>query len=156
MPISLYLVWFLIGVGFLVGEMMVPGFILIFFMAGSWVVAASVFFFAELALTTQLIIFMVSSLALLFSLRRYGLKTFKGDSKTGVDEEFSQVGQKAVVTKAIPEDDYGEIQLNGTFWRATSEVAIAKDQRVVVEGPETTSNMVLKVKPCVNGTGSKP
>jgi len=155
LPISLYLVWFLIGIGFLIGEMMVPGFILIFFMAGSWVVAVSVFFFAELALTTQLIIFIVSSLALLFSLRRYSLRTFKGESKTGVDDEFSQVGQKAVVTKAIPQDDYGEIQLNGTFWRATAEVSIAKDQRVVVEGPETTSNMVLKVKPCVNGTGSK-
>ena len=155
MPISLYLVWFLIGVGFLVGEMMAPGFILIFFMAGSWIVAISVFFFEELALTTQLIIFMVSSLVLLFSLRRFGLNTFKGESKTGVDDEFSKVGQKAVVTKAIPQNDYGEIRLDGTFWRATAEVSIAKDQRVIVEGPEATSVLVLKVKPCVNDTGSK-
>ena len=155
MPISLYLVWFLIGVGFLIGEMMAPGFILIFFMAGSWVVAISVFFFEELALTTQLLVFIVSSLALLFSLRRFGLNTFKGESKTGVDDEFSKVGQKAVVTKAIPQNDYGEIQLDGTFWRATAEVSIAKDQRVIVEGPEATSVLVLKVKPCVNDTGSK-
>ena len=155
MPISLYLVWFLIGVGFLIGEMMVPGFILIFFTAGSWIVAISVFFFEEIALTTQLIVFMVSSLVLLFSLRRFGLNTFKGESKTGVDDEFSKVGHKAVVTKAIPKNDYGEIQLDGTFWRATAEVSIAKDQRVVIEGSEDTSVLVLKVKPCADGTGNK-
>jgi len=56
LPISLYLIWFLIGVGFLIGEMMVPGFILVFFAAGSWVVAISVFFLENLALTTQIII----------------------------------------------------------------------------------------------------
>jgi membrane protein implicated in regulation of membrane protease activity len=147
LPISLYLIWFLIGIGFLIAEMMIPGFILIFFMAGSWVVAVSVFFIEELALTTQLIIFIVSSLALLFTLRRYGLKTFKGESKTGVEDELSKVGQKAIVTESIPEDGYGEIQLNGTFWRATADVSIATDQRVVVEGIELNNALVLKVKP---------
>ena len=155
MPISLYLIWFLIGVGFLVGEMMIPGFILIFFTAGSWIVAISVFFFEELALTTQIITFMVSSLVLLFTLRHYGLKTFKGKSKTGVDDEFSSIGQNAVVTVAIPQNGYGEIQLTGTFWRATAEVPIDKDQRVVVEGQESNNGLVLKVKPCTSSTDNK-
>lgn len=155
MPIPLYLIWFLIGVGFLVGEMMVPGFILIFFTAGSWIVAISVFFLEELALTTQLIIFIISSLVLLFTLRRFGLNTFKGQSKAGVDDEFSNIGQKAVVTEAIPQDGYGEIQLAGTFWRATAEVPIDKDQRVVVEGQESNNSLVLKVKPCTGSTDNK-
>jgi len=146
LPISLYLIWFLIGVAFLVGEMMVPGFILVFFAAGSWIAAVSVFFLEDLTLTTQIIIFMVSSLVLLFTLRHYGLKTFKGESKDGVDDEFSNIGQKAVVTEAIPQDGYGEIQLGGTFWRATAEGPIAKDQRVVVEGQESSNGLVLKVK----------
>ncbi len=152
MPISLYLIWFLIGVGFLVAEMIVPGFILIFFTAGCWIVAITVFFLAELALTTQIIIFVVSSLVLLFTLRRYGLKTFKGESKIEVDAEFSPAGQKAVVTEAIPQDGYGEIQLAGTFWRATAEVPIDKDQRVVVEGQESGNALVLKVKPSTSRT----
>lgn len=147
MPISLYLVWFLIGVGFLIGEMVVPGFILIFFTAGSWIVAGTVFFLEDLALTTQIIVFIVSSLVFLFTLRRYGLNTFKGDSKGGVDDEFSKTGQKAVVTEAIDQDGYGEIQLNGTFWRATADISIDKDQRVIVEGQESNNNLVLKVKP---------
>lgn len=146
MPISIYLIWFLIGIGFLIGEMMVPGFILIFFTAGSWIVSGTVFFLPDLELTTQIIIFMVSSLVLLFALRRYGLNTFKGKSKDGVDEEFSKIGQKAVVTEAIDADGYGEIQLDGTFWRATADVHIEKDQRVVVAGQEENS-MVLIVKP---------
>lgn len=147
MPISLYLIWFLIGIGFLIGEMVVPGFILIFFTAGSWIVAGTVFFLPELELTTQIIIFIVSSLVLLFTLRRYGLNTFKGGSKSGVDEEFSKIGQKALVTEAIDQDGYGEIQLDGTFWRATADVQIDKGQRVIVEGQEANNRMVLKVKP---------
>lgn len=153
MPLPLYLIWFLIGVGFLVAEMMVPGFILIFFTAGCWIVAITVFFLAELALTTQIIIFVVSSLVLLFTLRRYGLKTFKGESKMEVDAEFSPIGQKAVVTEDIPQDGYGEIQLGGTFWRATAEVAIDKDQRVVVEGQESGNALVLIVKPSTKKPG---
>ncbi len=155
MPISIYLIWFLIGVGFLIGEMVVPGFILIFFTAGSWIVAGTVFFLPELALTTQIIIFMLSSLALLFTLRRYGLNTFKGQSKTGVDEEFSKTGQKAVVTKAIEQGGYGEIQLDGTFWRATADVLIDKGQRVVVEGQEANNSLVLKVKSIASSTDNK-
>ncbi len=152
MPISIYLIWFLIGIGFLIGEMVVPGFILIFFTAGSWIVAGTVFFLPELTLTTQIIIFIVSSLILLFTLRRYGLNTFKGDSKAGVDDEFSKIGQKAVVTEAIEQDGYGEIQLDGSFWRATAEVLIDKGQRVVIEGQEANNSLVLKVKPITSNT----
>ncbi len=155
MPISVYLIWFLIGIGFLIGEMIVPGFILIFFTAGSWIVATAVFFLDDLALTSQIIIFMVSSLVLLFTLRRYGIKTFKGQSKTGVDDEFTKVGQKAVVTEAIEQEGYGEIQLGGTFWRATADVPIDKDQRVIVEGQEGDNNLVLKVKPISSSTENK-
>ena len=89
---------------------------------------------------------------LLFTLRRYGLKTFKGDSKGGVDDEFSKIGHKAVVTEAIDQDGYGEIQLDGTFWRATADVAIEKDQRVIVEGEDSNNGLVLKVKPSSTGT----
>ncbi len=147
MPISLYLIWFLIGVALLVAEMMVPGFILVFFAAGSWIVAITVFFLEELSLTTQVIIFIVSSLVLLFSLRSYGLETFKGKSKGGVDDEFSQVGQKGQVTKAIPVDGFGEIQLGGTFWRATANVTIEADKYVIVEGIDPNDGLVMQVKP---------
>lgn len=147
MPISLYLVWFLIGIAFLVAEMMVPGFILVFFAGGSWIVAITVFSLDDLNLTTQVVIFIVSSLVLLFSLRRYGLETFKGKSKGGIDNEFSQIGKKAQVTKAIPIGGFGEIQLGGTFWRATAEVVIAQDQFVIVTGIDPDNGLVIQVKP---------
>ncbi len=152
MPISLYLVWFLIGIGFLIAEMMVPGFILVFFAAGCWVVAITVFFLAELPLTTQVFIFIISSLILLFSLRRYGLNTFKGGSKGGVDDEFSQIGQKALVTKTITADAYGEIQLGGTFWQATANITIEQDQFVIVEGTDPNNGLIMQVKPLSKNT----
>jgi len=33
------LIWFLIGIGFLIAELALPGFVLIFFCLGSWVAA---------------------------------------------------------------------------------------------------------------------
>ncbi len=152
MSIPLYLIWFLIGLGFLIGEMLTPGFILVFFAAGSWIVAILVFFLDGLTLTTQIVIFMVASLVMLIALRRYGLNTFKGKSKGGVDDEFSSIGQKAIVTEAIPKDGYGEIQFGGTFWRASSDVSIDKEQCVIVEGQEPNNSLVLIVKPFTTST----
>jgi membrane protein implicated in regulation of membrane protease activity len=66
------LIWFLIGVVFLIAELLVPGFILIFFTAGSWI-AALIILLINIELSIQILIFIVSSLILLFTLRKYSL-----------------------------------------------------------------------------------
>ncbi|MFW5735507.1 MAG: NfeD family protein, partial [Oceanidesulfovibrio sp.] len=75
---SATLIWFLVGVAFLVAELLLPGFILLFFFLGSWLTAAVVYFFPGLSLEWQIAGFLVSSLAFLFSLRRLALRTFSG------------------------------------------------------------------------------
>ena len=95
--LSAALIWFLVGVAFLVSELMAPGFILIFFAAGSWVTALFTWLFG-IDLTFQIALFVVSSLILLFTLRKIGLKTFKGDTLDNTEDRPSEakIGKTAV------------------------------------------------------------
>lgn len=68
--LSPVLIWFLLGIGFFVAELILPGFIMFFFGIGAWCVAA-VLAMAGLSLNTQLSVFLVSSLISLFLLRSW-------------------------------------------------------------------------------------
>lgn len=142
------LIWFLIGIVFLFAELWMPGFILIFFTAGSWLAALAVFLF-DIDLTYQIIIFLVSSLVLLITLRKYSLKTFKGDSSANLDDVIkdTKIGQTALVTKAIAPHVPGEIKLMGSFWRAVAEQEIAEGSTVVIIAPASPDGLSFKVKP---------
>jgi membrane protein implicated in regulation of membrane protease activity len=102
MILSASLIWFLVGVAFLVAELAVPGFILIFFTAGCWI-AAMVTWLFNIELTSQIIIFIVSSLTLLFTLRKYSLKIFKGKTRASINEAEGQAKEIEVVAHATAE-----------------------------------------------------
>lgn len=145
---SAYLIWFFFGVGFLVSEFIVPGFILIFFTAGCWFVAGIIYFFPDISYSIQLTIFTISSLILLFSLRRLLLSVFRGVKKKGVVvENSSKVGTIGVVTVAIPNNGFGEVGLDGTFWRALADMPIERGQMVKVIAHDPKNNLILKVDP---------
>ena len=141
-------IWFLVGVVFLVSELFVPGFILIFFAAGSWVTAL----FAWLSgsgLTAQIALFVISSLVLLFALRKIGLKTFKGETRENTDERMNDVkiGKNAIVTKTIAPHASGEIKIMGSFWRAVADAEIEAGASVIVESQESEDGLTFRVKP---------
>jgi len=147
MSLSPALIWFLVGVAFLIAEMLIPGFILIFFTAGSWIVGLSILLF-EIDLTTQVIVFIVSSLILLFTLRKYSIKTFKGDTPEKVDDTYaeSKIGKTAIVTKTITPSIPGEIKVMGSFWRAVADSEIDEGQSVVIEKQDSEDGLTFKVK----------
>jgi membrane protein implicated in regulation of membrane protease activity len=148
MILSSSLIWFLVGVAFLIAEFVLPGFILIFFTAGCWIVASVTWLF-NIELTSQILIFIVSSLALLFTLRKYSLKIFKGETRDSIDDHYkdSKVGKTAIVTKAITPDMHGEIKVMGSFWRAIAEVEIEEGQSVLIESQASEDGLTFKVKP---------
>jgi len=148
MILSSSLIWFLIGVGFLIAELAVPGFILIFFTAGCWIAALATWLF-DIELTSQILIFIVSSLTLLFTLRKYSLKIFKGKMHAGMDDHYtdSKIGKTAIVTKTITPNMPGEIKVMGSFWRAIAEVKIEEGQSVLVETQTSEDGLTFKVKP---------
>ncbi len=125
MILSPSLIWFLVGVAFLIAEMIMPAFILIFFTAGCWIAALVVWLF-DIELTNQIIIFLVASLILLFTLRKYSLKIFRGKTHDDIDDHYtdSKIGRTAIVTKQIAPNMPGEIKDLGSFWRASANEEI--------------------------------
>ncbi len=148
LPLSPQLIWFLVGVAFLVGELALPGLILIFFTAGSWI-AAIVAWTTNVSFTSQVIVFVVASLISLFTLRRYSLKTFKGMTRDDVDDRYmdSKIGKTAQVTKAIAPNMVGEIKVMGSFWRAVAEEDIEKGKSVIIDSQTSEDGLTFKVKP---------
>lgn len=148
MTLSTPLIWFLVGVVFLVAELVVPGFILIFFALGAWIVAVAAWLL-DIELTTQIVIFLIAALSLLFSLRKYSMSVFKGTSRDSVDDNYadSKIGRTAIVTKAISPNSPGEIKVMGSFWMAIADQNIEEGESVQIVSKESEDVLTFKVKP---------
>ena len=148
MTFSTPLIWFLVGVVFLIAELVLPGFILIFFTSGCWIVAITVWLF-DIELTNQIIIFIISSLILLFTLRKYSLRIFGGKTRDNIYDQYadSKIGKTAVVTKAVTPNLPGEIKVMGSFWRAIADVEIEEGKPVLIESQESEDGLTFRVKP---------
>ena len=142
------LLWFLVGVAFLIAETIMPAFILIFFTAGCWITALVVWLF-DIGLTNQILIFLVASLILLFTLRKYSLKIFRGKTPDDIDDHYtdSKIGKTAIVTKKIIPNLPGEIKVMGSFWRATADEEIEEGISVIIEKQESEDGLTFNVKP---------
>jgi membrane protein implicated in regulation of membrane protease activity len=147
MTISTPLIWFLVGVAFLIAELALPGFILIFFTAGCWIVAIIVWGL-DIELTNQIVIFIISSLILLFTLRKYCMKIFKGQTRDIIDDKYadSKIGKTGIVTKKIFATVPGEIKVMGSFWRAIADEEIEEGKPVLIERQESEDGLTFKVK----------
>lgn len=146
--ISPELLWFLIGLAFLLAEFIVPGFVIAFFGVGAWVTALLTGIGLTESFDAQLLTFLVSSILSLILFRKQGKKYFEGTVSGMPDPGHSMEdvkGQHAVaLNDIIPRGMGGEVDFNGTTWKAESDVEIKKG--TVVEIVERT-NLLLKVKP---------
>ena len=148
MEISIALIWFFAGLGCLILELLLPGFIVIFFAFGCFIAALCAWQMA-ISLTAQSWIFLISSLVLLLTLRKVGLKLFKGDihGKSPDDYIDSKIGKQAVVTEKITPGYPGEIKLMGSFWRAVSNHSVDCGARVVIEKKASDDGLTFWVSP---------
>ena len=115
----LWLIWLGVGVAFIIAEMMAPAFILVFFGVGALIAGATAFFGSTLQM--QIIIFGVSSLALILLLRKFMATVFRGSSIDDSSEgEDPAIGALAEVVETITPPHLGRIKFRGTFWTAAS------------------------------------
>lgn len=140
------LIWFLFGLVLMLGEIVTPGFVLIFFGVGAWIVALLLWMGTTISFTTQLFLFLVVSVASLLLFRKYGKKyshgkVIKADPASSIDDVR---GEKAVATSDISPLTGGTVEFHGTHWNAESETAVSKGASVEVL---ERNNLVLKVKP---------
>ena len=141
---SIYLIWFLIGTGFLIAEFIMPTFIMFFFAIGA-VIVSIVTAFYDLSINSQIILFALSSVISLVLLRNYMKNIFKGNESKGEDKYFDTSIDSnkniAIVSKTIEPNSFGEIKYKGTFYKAQSENSIdeGKIVKVVSKGDEQGS-----------------
>lgn len=127
MELDAEILWFVAGLALVLLEFVVPGVVLVFFGLAAWVVAAGMWIGLIDSLAAQSIVFCVTSLLLLFGLRRYVSAWFVGGTLnrgTNVDEEF--IGKKVRVVQSIDGgDERGKVELKGAEWNATCAVPLA-------------------------------
>ena len=140
------LIWFVVGLLLLLIEFLNPGVVIFFFGIGAWSVAVTCLI-SDISLNTQLVIFVVSSVLLLGSLRKWVKTVFIGRiSSRSVTDELSSafVGEHAVVTQEILPPARGRVEFHGSDWDAESDELIAAGTTVEIIN---TNSITLHVKP---------
>ncbi len=143
------LLWFLLGIVFLLAELATPTTVLLFFGVGAWAAAAA----ALLGLTTgwQLAAFMVVSLLTLIFLRRHLRAVFGGRSHKAVPENSQQAhplsGRQGTVSKTLHPGQVGEVSIDGSFWRAVAQSESPQGRPVRVLGALPADALILRVAP---------
>ena len=128
------IIWFIAGLIMVLLEFVAPGVIIVFFGFGAWVVAIGMWLGLIESVVVQCAVFSLSSLLLLFLLRRYVASWFVGGTLgTGgnVDEEF--IGKRVRVIHAIGGGaDTGKVELKGAQWTAFCDTPLASGSNAMV------------------------
>ena len=150
---SMYLIWFLIGIGFLVAEFVMPTFIMFFFALGAITVSIAIACI-DLSINSQIILFAFSSVIFLLLLRNYMKNTFKGNESKGEDKYFDNKIDSnkniGIVSKTIESNSFGEIKYKGTFYKAQSDSSIDKGKKVKIVSKGDEQSSFFKVEEIIN------
>jgi membrane protein implicated in regulation of membrane protease activity len=135
-------IWFLVGLGLLLLELLLPGLVILFFGVGAWVTAL-VCTFTSINLNFQILIFLIASLLGLVLLRKYLRNRFFNRTDKELDDQLEEfIGRKG---KALADfkDGSGQIEFKGTNWSASCEEPVAKGDWVEIISKDS---LTLKVK----------
>lgn len=131
---SIYLVWLLIGLGFLFAEFFIPGLVVLFFGIGAFAVAL-IQFIHPLSMNMQVVIFVIVSVMSLFLLRRWFKRLFTGftrEHSDGLQDESEYSGEKAEALSQIGPGKRGKIAFHGSQWEADSDDDIQEGETVII------------------------
>lgn len=142
-----WLIWFLLGIGFAFLELLMPGFIVIFFGIGCLVVAGALLIW-DLTVTAQISLFIAAAIASIVLLRKFLMNIFRGtasdESKDGLDD-FPKGAHVKVLDKITPIRS-GRISYRGAPWDAVSDEDIAEGETVEIIKPAGNSSLIFFVR----------
>jgi len=142
-----WLIWFLSGLGLGVAEMIVPGFIIIFFGIGCLgaAVAAAI---APDAYAIQVAVFIAVSVVSLIALRKFSIKMFTGRSQSpaGVGDHNVEPGTRITIDAGIPAGGKGRVRYRGTMWDARSVEGVSAGAEAEITGVDGMNRSCLIVR----------
>lgn len=137
MPLDAKTIWLLVGVALILLEFVAPGVVIVFFGIGAIITALTTWLDLTPGLGSQMLVFGLSSVVLLFGLRRFVKKWFVGTSSNpnGSDDDF--IGREARVISSLPgHGGPGKVEIKGANWNARSEEAVPAGETVIIERRE--------------------
>lgn len=130
---TLFQYWLVSGLVMCALEIVVPGFVIIFFGAGAILTALATLVFPGLGVSAQTLLFIVLSLASLAAFRRQAVgRGARKDADAAIDYDDDFTGREVVVVEPIAPGAPGKVELNGVLWNASSEASFAPGTRVRV------------------------
>lgn len=144
---SPWLVWFLAGIGVMLAELAVPGFVIVFFGLGCWGAAVAAVF-APAAYSAQVVVFLIVSVASLMTLRKVAMRVFVGSSEGAGTEDLGNVpvGARVTLEHDLEAGRVGRVRFRGTMWDAVSEERIPAGSDAEITGVDTANRSCLKIK----------
>ena len=136
-------IWFLVGLGLLLLELVLPGLVILFFGAGAWITALTCALF-DINLNWQIFIFLIASLLGLVLLRRYLKKRFFSRKDEEIEDQLEEfIGRNAKALDLF-KDGAGKVEFKGTQWTARCDEPVSKGDWVTIQSKES---LTLYVKP---------
>ena len=136
-------IWFLVGLGLLLLELVLPGLVILFFGVGAWVTAL-VCVITDINLNWQILIFLVASLLGLVLLRKYLKKRFFNRTDKEIDDQLEEfIGRKALAIDDF-KDGSGKVEFKGTQWSARSNEPVSKGEWVIIRRKDSLTFNVEK------------
>lgn len=137
-------IWFLIGLGFFLLEMVIPGLIVFFFGLGAWIVSLSYVLF-DPGINAQLLIFGVTSILSMLLLRKFLKHKFfnaNNAESDALEDEF--INKTAIAETDIPAGTPGKLSFKGTQWKVVPDVDIQKGDTVKIINKESLTLFITK------------
>jgi len=129
----LYWHWVVFGLVLIALEMLLPGFVLIWFGVGAILVGALLYIFPELSWQWQFFIFSLLSVSSLVAWRMWSKNNADDDPESGVLNQRGKalIGRETVLIEPII-NGVGRIQVDDTFWRVHGDdLATGKLIRII-------------------------
>jgi membrane protein implicated in regulation of membrane protease activity len=145
--LSPWLIWFLAGIAIMLGELAMPGFVIIFFGLGC-LGAAVVAAISPHAYSLQVVVFLVLSVASLLLLRKVAMRVFVGTSEGSGDEDLGNVpvGARITLDHDLEAGRIGRVRFRGALWDAVSEEDIPAGSDAEISGVDKTNRSCLRIK----------
>jgi membrane protein implicated in regulation of membrane protease activity len=137
-------IWFLIGLFFLLLELVIPGLIVFFFGIGAWLTSLFLVLF-DPGLNVQLTIFVVTSVLGLFLLRKFLKNKFFSATNVeaeALEEEF--IGKTAIAEIEFKKGVPGKINFKGTHWTAIADSDLEPGDQVKIINKESLTLYISK------------